>query len=94
MRSSWWCRRILSLIKPFLTLKEVPIRKVRPGPARGPKLRASARLRNLIERVMQLAPEKRQILAEAMEYSVQATMAGKSRGEILLEVRSLLNGKS
>jgi len=43
---------------------------------------------------MQLAPEKRQILAEAMEYSVQATMAGKSRREILLMVRSQLNGKN
>jgi hypothetical protein len=48
---------------------------------------------NLIERAMQLDPVRRQLVADAMEYGAQATMAGKSRREILLMVRSQLNGK-
>jgi len=45
---------------------------------------------NLIERTMQLDPVKRQLLADAMEYGVQATMAGKSGQEILLALRGQL----
>jgi len=48
---------------------------------------------NLIERVMQLDPEKKQMLADIMEYGAQATMAGRSRGEILLAVRTQLRQK-
>jgi hypothetical protein len=39
---------------------------------------------------MELDPEKRQILADAMEYGVQATVAGQSEREILLALRGRL----
>jgi hypothetical protein len=48
---------------------------------------------NVIEKAMQLDPDIRQRLGDAMEYSAQAAMAGKSRREILLELRSQLRQK-
>jgi len=49
---------------------------------------------NLIERAMRLDASKKQMVLDAMEYSVHAAMAGISTQEILENIRSLLNGKA
>jgi hypothetical protein len=68
--------------------------KVEPRVIRRPKSRANARLMNLIKRAMRLDASKKQMVLDAMEYSVHAAMAGKSTQEILEGIRSLLNGKA
>jgi hypothetical protein len=49
---------------------------------------------NLIEKAMRLDPRTKQIVLDAMEYSLHAAMAGKSTNEIWEAVRSQLNGKA